>query len=218
MDQEQSPKESFFSRISKAIFEEVEATPPLPPGTAAARTSAPSSRAGEGGELPTDDDQLLQEMSREVASHGLLLGQFIELTASLKEIIPQESASFQAALKALEQTSGATRAALLAAADEQLAALQMEKSTFAKSVEGKMAALAQSSGKAEKIRARINELQKSIQALEAEEQQLFTAMAAEEKLIHAAQFRFDSVIKIIEREIQSKLEKIRNYLPEPPPT
>jgi len=167
---------------------------------------------GEAAKPAPVDDKLRQELLQQLAKEGPLLGQFLELAASLAELIPQESASYQAALRALEQTGGASKDEILASVDNQLAALANEKSVFAESVQKKLAAQQTSTRKGEEIRARISDMQKAIQALEQEEQQLFAKMASEEKLIRTAQMRFDSAAREVERELRSKQEKIRNYL------
>ncbi|HAD04341.1 MAG: hypothetical protein A2005_01870 [Desulfuromonadales bacterium GWC2_61_20] len=212
MTQESEKKRGFLSRLSDALFEEVEASPEEETATAL-KTATATAGAAEVAPAPVDG-KLRQELQQQLAKEGPLLGQFLELAASLGELIPQESASYQAALRALEQTGGASKADILASVDNQLAALASERTIFAESVEKKLAAQQATTRKSEEIRARISELQKSIQALEQEEQQLFAKMASEEKLIRTAQMRFDSAAREVERELRSKLEKIRNYLPD----
>lgn len=210
MSENDEKKKGFLSRLSDALFEEVEST-------TSDEVAAPSNEmqpAGESSAQATVDEQLRKDLLQQLAAEGPLLGQFLDLAASLAELIPQESASYQAALRALEKTGGSGKDDLLAAVDQQLAALEREKGAFANSVQKKLAAQQAATRKSDEIRARISELQKSIQALEAEEQQLFAKVASEEKLIRTAQLRFDSTTREIERELRSQLEKLRNYLPD----
>jgi hypothetical protein len=212
MDQEPDKKKGLFSRLTDALFVEIEAEEEHAASAGDARP-APAAAAEEA-RLGQEDEKLLQEILSQVRKEGPLLEQFLELAVSLREIVPQESAAYQAALKALEKTSAAGKSDLLAAADRQLAALAAEKAAFEQSARKKMTALQATGRKAEEVRARISELQKSIQSLEQEEKQLYTQMAAEEKLVRTAQLRFDTVTRQVERDIRGRLEKIRNYLPD----
>lgn len=212
MPQEPEKKKGLFSRLSEALFEEVE-TAPESVGQPAA---VPSEASPSKGEASGVDEKLHHDLLKQLADEGPLLGQFLELAATLADIVPQESASYQAALKALEKTTGAGKKDILAAVDAQLQALGREKSAFVASVEKKLAAQQVAGRKSEEIRTRIGELQKAIQALEQEEQQLFAKMANEEKLIRTAQLRFDSTVREVERGLRGTLEKIRSYLPDPP--
>lgn len=213
MDQDTEKKKSFFSRIADVIFEEAE--PAEAPSAASLPAAATSGQQAAGeGRLSGEDDRLYREIVAAVESRGELLQKFLDLTDSLREIVPQESACFQAALTALGKTSGASKADLLAAADLQLAALEEEKADVAESVQKKLDALQASGKKAETVRARISELQKTIQALEQEEQRLYAEMAVEEKLVRTAQLRFETISRTVERDIRARLEKIRNFLPD----
>lgn len=210
MGEEEVKKRGFLSRLSEALFKEVDAATT---NEIAAPADAPKP-AADTTATSTVDEQLRKDLLQQLADDGPLLGQFLDLAASLAELIPQESASYQAALRALEKTGGTGKDDLLAAVDRQLATLEREKAAFAESVQKKLTAQQAATLKSDEIRARIGELQKAIQALESEEQQLFAKVASEEKLIRTAQLRFDSTTREVERELRGQLEKLRNYLPD----
>lgn len=216
MEQDPAPKKGFFSRVTDALFEEVPGANSLPPATDTGEKVEPPEALPPAlqGRLSEEDENLLRDILADVRHSGPLLSQFIELAESLRDIIPQEPASFQAAMKALEKTAGVNKEQLLEAAEEQIKALAAERQDFEQSAGKMKESLQGTTKKAAEIRARIDEMQGLIAALEKEEQQLFNQMAAEEQLIRTAQLRFNGVIRVVESDIRGNLDKIRSFLPD----
>ncbi|MFA5516978.1 MAG: hypothetical protein WDA20_11890 [Desulfuromonadales bacterium] len=203
MEQE-GVKKGLFSRVADVFAKESD--------TLADPLEIEETESTAKAEFSAEDEVLLREILTDVQSHGPQLKQFIELASALTEIIPQESACFQATLKALEQTAATTKPDLLVAADRQLAALDQERQSFEKSIREKSKNIEAIGKKGEAVRARIDELQATIQALSKEEQELYSEKAKEEDLVRSAQARFETITRKVEQDIQSLVEKIDDYL------
>ena len=211
-------KKGFFARINEALYETVEtgeadgAAPDAaePAGRGAPAVGSPGPAARQPLENPPE---LAARVRADIEGRGPALTQFLALVASFAEIIPEESARFRAAMKALEKTGNISRKEVLRAANDQLRALGSQREVFAGAVTRKREELKAQGGGVEAIRLQIAELQQAIGRLQAEEQGLLRTVAVEEGKIKAAEEGFSALLSTMEAEIKASLEKIEKYVP-----
>lgn len=209
-------KKGFFARINEALYETVEDGAA---GGAAPEAEEPTGRgATAGADVPVarqpleKPPELAARVRADIEGRGPALTQFVALAASFAEIIPEESARFRAAMKALEKTGNISRKDVLRAANDQLRALGSQREVFAGAVGRKREELKAQGGGVEAIRAQVAELQQAIGRLQAEEQGLLRTVAVEEGKIKAAEEGFSSLLSTMEAEIKASLEKIEKYV------
>jgi hypothetical protein len=214
-------KKGLFARISDAFYEKVEtdegpAAPAARPAGGPPKAAAPHGPAVAGAapaqEKPENPADIAARLRDQVAARGPAFSQFLALVASFAEIIPDEAGRYRAAMKALEKTGNVTRDQVLLAGKDQLQALDSQRSVFAEAVDRRRQALQQSGGAAERVRAQIAELERSLAALREQEQAMVKAAAAEEGRIKAAEEAFATLLGSVQDEITAAREKARKYL------
>ncbi len=210
-----SEKKSILAWISDALYEKVETGPEAAaPPAGEAKSRAPSAGAAPRApaKSPESPADLAARLREQIAAQGPAFTQFLTLVASFTEIIADEPGRYRAALKALEKTGGVTAEQVLLAGKDQLQALESQRETFAEAVTAKREALRQSGSGVEAIREKIAELQRSIGALQEQEQGILRSVAAEEGRIQAAEQGFSSLLGSLHDEITATREKIKKHL------
>ena len=208
-------KKSIFAWISDALYERVENSPEAAaPAAGETVERAPSAAATSPAPAQTVENpaDLAARLREHISAQGRPFTQFLALVASFTEIIEEEPGRYRAALKALEKTGGLTAEQVLLAGKDQLQALESQREAFAEAVAAKRAALRQSGSGVDAIREKIAELQRSIGALQEQEQGILHSVAAEESRIKAAEQGFFSLLGSLHDEITATREKIKKHL------
>jgi DNA repair exonuclease SbcCD ATPase subunit len=162
--------------------------------------------------LSLESSRFLESIRAEIKKAGGELQKFLSLVESLREIIPDEAKRYEAASKALQESAGITRDAILAAAENQLSALGNQKKRIAQSVTAPDAVNNPLASKLEETRTRISEFKGALRKLQDEEKEILASLASEEKKGKTAEKGLDSLIRSIEEEIGEIRDKVLCYL------
>jgi predicted nucleic acid-binding Zn-ribbon protein len=164
------------------------------------------------------EKQLADQIRTEISKRGEQLTKFLALVASFEDDIPNEAKRYAAAIKAMTAAAGLKKEDLLAAADQQITALDEQRNELLSSMAERRSELKIKEQKAKDIRKQIDLLTESIKRLEGEEKELVIAVASGETEVRTLESKLGDVIKGIEKDVTAIKDKINEKFEKPDTT
>lgn len=162
----------------------------------------------KGGKSPLDSNGLREEIIKEIEGEDEIFGKFRGLVDSLRDVIPEETRLYHAAVKTLSTTSGLSQDDVLKSADGQLAELKELAEVFKSALPDWRDELKAMESRSLEIGEEISRLRKKIGLLEAEEKEILHGMAEREKEKELAEEGIGHLLEDIAAEIVEIKEKI----------
>ncbi len=163
----------------------------------------------QGGEdLSTKTRRLREEIKKIIESEDAIYGKIRGLVESFREIIPEESQRYHAAVKALSATSKLTRQEIVKGVDNQLEELKILEKGLLSALPGWREELKAMETKARGLRDDIARLRETIGRLESEEKGILSGMAVRQKEMELVEKSVGEVFADIGAVITSVRKKL----------
>lgn len=149
-----------------------------------------------------DVEAVAREIRRSLASGDDALAQFLGLLESLRDVVPDDDKCHEAALTALERTSGHKEADVLRAVRGHRDALDRLRNLFEMTVSERGDEMRVLERKAREIQDQVDKLEAQLRTLMQEEQTIRTALSSREASAESAGERFEAALMSVQAEIE----------------
>ena len=158
------------------------------------------------------DENLVNAILQSVTELGTALTNFESYVKTFDGILPDEASRFKAAFAAAKKTAPLTVKELLAAADEQIGALKIEKADFVESIKTKNEEVEQLKIDMAHIDEKIVDLKREIQELENSKQTKTDLSKKLAENIKRGSEKFDLAMTAVQEILVAKKNKLLTYL------
>jgi chromosome segregation ATPase len=183
--------------------------PPTPPASTQTVIQKPAPRTNSAVKA---DEKLVETILQSIAELGSALTNFESYVKTFDGIIPDEASRYKAAFAAAKKTAPLTVKELLAAADEQIAALKTEKSDFIAGIKSKNEEVEEFKIDLAHIDEKIVDLKRQIQELENNKQTKTELIKKLAENIKRGSEKFDLAMTAVQEILTAKKNKLQNYL------
>lgn len=170
----------------------------------------------EGKELSSQIKRLGDEIRKVIHGEDTIFGKFHGLLASFREVIPDETQRYHAALKALATTSKLDHKEIMKALSGQLEELRTVEKGIMPSLSGWSDGLKDMEARSQQLKGEIASLRDRLAQLESEEKKVHAGIAAREKDLKSAERTIKDLFTDIGAEITAVSKKIGELTGEGP--
>jgi ribosomal protein L37AE/L43A len=170
----------------------------------------------EGKELSSQIKRLGDEIRKVLHGEDTIFGKFHGLLDSFREVIPEETQRYHAALKALATTAKLDNKEIMKAFNGQLEELKIVEKGILPSLSAWSDGLKDMEARSKELKGEISELREKLRQLESEEKTVQAGIAAREKDLQSAERTIKDLFADIGKEITAVNRKIGELTGEPP--